>query len=134
MNPKTVMTPDDEPVIVIFRTVAAPRQLVFRCYTDPVHLVHFWGPHGSRMPVCELDLRPGGIWRQVLQFAEGAGRKWCWRENAGGTRYGLGTRFFLLCGGGHVLTRILRCLNGAGCILPDPGKNFKRYFARVLNR
>src|SRR5690606_32318765 len=72
MNPKTVMTPDDEPMIVISRTVAAPRQLVFRCYTDPVHLVHFWGPHGSRMPVCELDLRPGGIWRQVLQFAEGA--------------------------------------------------------------
>jgi uncharacterized protein YndB with AHSA1/START domain len=67
----TVLTPADEPVIVITRTVAAPRELVFRCYTDPVHLVHFWGPHGSSMPVCELDLRPGGVWRQVLQFTEG---------------------------------------------------------------
>lgn len=67
----TVLTPADEPVIVITRTVAAPRELVFRCYTDPVHLVHFWGPHGSSIPVCELDLRPGGVWRQVLRFAEG---------------------------------------------------------------
>lgn len=67
----TVLTPANEPVIVITRTVAAPRELVFRCYTDPVHLVHFWGPHGSSMPVCELDLRPGGVWRQVLQFREG---------------------------------------------------------------
>jgi uncharacterized protein YndB with AHSA1/START domain len=66
-----VLTPDTEPVIIISRVVSAPRELVFRCYTDPVHLVHFWGPHGSRMPVCELDLRPGGVWRQVLQFAEG---------------------------------------------------------------
>jgi uncharacterized protein YndB with AHSA1/START domain len=66
-----VLTPADEPLIIITRTVAAPRELVFRCYTDPVHLVHFWGPHGSSMPVCELDPRPGGVWRQVLQFREG---------------------------------------------------------------
>lgn len=70
-NDTAVLTPADEPVIVITRTVAAPRELVFRCYTDPVHLVHFWGPHGSSMPVCDLDLRPGGVWRQVLQFPEG---------------------------------------------------------------
>jgi uncharacterized protein YndB with AHSA1/START domain len=66
-----VLTPGTDPVIIISRVVSAPRELVFRCYTDPVHLVRFWGPHGSRMPVCELDLRPGGVWRQVLQFAEG---------------------------------------------------------------
>lgn len=71
MTAATVHTPVDAPVIVITRTVAAPRELVFRCYTEPQHLVHFWGPHGGSMPVCDLDLRPGGVWRQVLQFAEG---------------------------------------------------------------
>jgi uncharacterized protein YndB with AHSA1/START domain len=66
-----VSTPADEPEIVISRTVAAPRELVFRCCIDPIHLVHFWGPHGSRMLVCELDPRPGGVWHQVLQFKDG---------------------------------------------------------------
>lgn len=67
-NTHKVLIPANEPVIIISRTVAAPRELVFRCYTEPEHLVRFWGPHGSTMPVCELDLRPGGVWRQVLRF------------------------------------------------------------------
>ncbi|MDB5542490.1 MAG: hypothetical protein JWQ89_4217 [Devosia sp.] len=70
-NLSTVTTPADDPVIVIARSFAAPRALVWRCYTDPVHLVHFWGPKGASNPVSEVDLRVGGAWRQVMRFASG---------------------------------------------------------------
>lgn len=71
MSDTQVILPPDEPVIVIERIFDAPRALVFRVFTDPFHLVHFWGPHGSTNPVCEMDVRPGGIWRQVMRFPNG---------------------------------------------------------------
>lgn len=67
----TVTTPANDPVIVIARSFEAPRTLVWRCYTEPRHLVHFWGPKGATNPVSELDLRVGGAWRQVMRFASG---------------------------------------------------------------
>jgi uncharacterized protein YndB with AHSA1/START domain len=66
-----VIAPPGEPRLVITRGFDAPRELVWRCYTDPVHLVHFWGPHGSTCPLSEVDLRVGGRWRQVMRFASG---------------------------------------------------------------
>lgn len=72
IDPQSFVTaPPGEPTLVITREFAAPRELVWRCYTDPVHLVHFWGPHGSTCPVSEVDLRVGGRWRQVMRFAPG---------------------------------------------------------------
>lgn len=67
----TVTTPADQPVLRISRRFKAPRALVFRCYTDPMHAVHFWGPHGSTTPVCDMDLRVGGVWRTTMRFANG---------------------------------------------------------------
>lgn len=70
-NLASVETPAGEAVIVIRRSFAAPRALVWRCYTDPTHLVQFWGPRGATNPVSDLDLRVGGHWRQVMRFASG---------------------------------------------------------------
>jgi len=70
-NTSAVTTPAHDPVIVIARSFEAPRALVWRCYTDPRHLVHFWGPKGATNPVSDLDLRVGGHWRQVMRFASG---------------------------------------------------------------
>jgi uncharacterized protein YndB with AHSA1/START domain len=70
-NLASVETPAGEAVIVIRRSFAAPRALVWRCYTDPAHLVQFWGPKGVSNPVSDLDLRVGGHWRQVMRFASG---------------------------------------------------------------
>jgi uncharacterized protein YndB with AHSA1/START domain len=67
----TVNLPADEAVIIIERMFDAPRALMFKLFTDPFHLVHFWGPHGSTNPVCEMDLRPGGTWVQVMRFPNG---------------------------------------------------------------
>lgn len=56
----------------ITRTFKAPRDLVFACYTQPEHMVHFWGPHGGTVPECRIDLRVGGVWRVVMRFANGS--------------------------------------------------------------
>ena len=72
MSTSSVLTPKDVPVLVISRTLDAPQALVYKCYTQPEHMVHFWGPHGSTTPVCRVDLRPGGVWRTVMRFADGS--------------------------------------------------------------
>jgi uncharacterized protein YndB with AHSA1/START domain len=67
-----ITTPTDLE-IVITRIFAAPRPLVWEAWTTP-ELVRRWllGPEGWSMPVCEMDLRPGGTWRYVWRKADGA--------------------------------------------------------------
>ena len=68
----TYTTPTDREVVVT-RVVDAPRRLVFAAWTDPKHIPNWLlGPEGWNMPVCELDLRPGGAWRYVWRKADGS--------------------------------------------------------------
>ena len=46
--------------VTVTRVFDAPRDLVFRMWTDPAHLMRWWGPRGYTNPVCELDARIGG--------------------------------------------------------------------------
>jgi len=55
----SIMT-NEEQELVLTRVFDAPRELVFKAWTDPKHVAQWWGPHGFTNPVCELDLRPGG--------------------------------------------------------------------------
>ncbi|PTQ12649.1 hypothetical protein CLG96_00290 [Sphingomonas oleivorans] len=57
--------------VVITRLIDVPRERLFRAWTDPVHLMKWWGPHGFTVPVCELDLRPGGAYRIVMRGPDG---------------------------------------------------------------
>jgi uncharacterized protein YndB with AHSA1/START domain len=66
----TVELPSDTE-IVMRRTFAAPRRLVFDAFTRPEHLVHWWGLRGSTILECNLDARPGGTWRFVVREANG---------------------------------------------------------------
>jgi uncharacterized protein YndB with AHSA1/START domain len=66
----TFTTPSDRE-IVMTRVFDAPRALVFDAYTNPEHLPHWFGPRGWTLPVCEIDLRPGGPWRFVLRGPDG---------------------------------------------------------------
>jgi len=64
-------TPSDRE-FVMTRTFDAPRTLVFDAFTSAEHLPHWMlGPQGWTMPVCEIDLRPGGAWRFVWRRADG---------------------------------------------------------------
>jgi uncharacterized protein YndB with AHSA1/START domain len=56
-----VETPDSEPIIRISRVFRAPRQLIWRCFTEPPHLARFWGPRGVAIRVT-VDLQAGGVW------------------------------------------------------------------------
>ncbi len=51
---------NEEKELVLTRVFDAPRELVFKVWTDPKHVAQWWGPRGFTNPVCELDLRPGG--------------------------------------------------------------------------
>lgn len=57
--------------LVITRVLNAPRDLVFRVWTEPRHVAQWWGPHGFTNPVCELDLRPGGALRITMRGPDG---------------------------------------------------------------
>jgi uncharacterized protein YndB with AHSA1/START domain len=62
---------NNEKIIVITRRLDAPRQLVFNAFTDPEHLVRWWGPKGFKMAWCKLDLRPGGMIHYCARSSEG---------------------------------------------------------------
>jgi uncharacterized protein YndB with AHSA1/START domain len=65
-------TPTDRDV-VITRVVAAPRAVVFDAWTNPRHVPRWMtGPEGWTMPVCEIDLRPGGKWHFVWRKSDGS--------------------------------------------------------------
>ncbi|MCA9611355.1 MAG: SRPBCC family protein [Myxococcales bacterium] len=49
--------------IVIMRVYDAPRDLVFEAWTNPEHIVRWFGPNGFEVTTHEIDLRVGGRWR-----------------------------------------------------------------------
>jgi len=67
-----VTTPSDRE-IVLTRLFDAPRALVFEAMTKPEHIRRWWGNLGDgySVPVCEVDLRPGGAWRFVNRHPRG---------------------------------------------------------------
>lgn len=75
-KPAQVTLPSDREVRVT-RTFNAPRTLVWDAHTKP-ELVTKWmlGPPGWSMPVCEMDVRPGGAY------------KWRWQSDEDGKQFG----------------------------------------------
>jgi len=57
---------------VITRVFDAPRELVFRSWTECNHLKHWWGPKDYVLTRCQIDLRPGGVFLYCLRPPEGA--------------------------------------------------------------
>ncbi|WP_274648877.1 SRPBCC domain-containing protein [Paenibacillus humicola] len=57
--------------LVITRTVKAPRELVFKLWTEEEHLKRWWGPKGFSLEVAQFDLRPGGIFHFSMKSADG---------------------------------------------------------------
>jgi len=58
----------DADELIFTRVFEAPRELVFRCMTEPEHLTHFWGPAGVSAPRDQItvDARPGGVFEAVM--------------------------------------------------------------------
>ena len=58
--------------VAVTRVFDAPARLVFDAHTIPEQVQQWMlGPEGWTMPVCEIDLRPGGSWHYVWRRADG---------------------------------------------------------------
>lgn len=57
--------------LTVERIFDAPRTLVFDAWSKPELLAQWWGPKGWTLPVCNLDLRPGGVWHYCMRGPAG---------------------------------------------------------------
>jgi uncharacterized protein YndB with AHSA1/START domain len=57
--------------LVITRIFDAPRELVWRAWTEPEHFMRWWGPKIFTSPSCEMDLRVGGRYLWCMQWPDG---------------------------------------------------------------
>jgi uncharacterized protein YndB with AHSA1/START domain len=58
--------------IVITRSFDAPRELVFKAFTDPDAIRQWWGQRDNETVVAQLEARPGGRWRFVQRSQDGS--------------------------------------------------------------
>jgi uncharacterized protein YndB with AHSA1/START domain len=64
-------TPDPELDLVLERIVDVPKDLVWLAWTTPEHIKQWFTPAPWKTVECEIDLRPGGIFRTVMRSPEG---------------------------------------------------------------
>ena len=57
--------------LVITRVLDAPRELVWKAWTEPESMMRWWGPKGFTCPVCRIDLRVGGAYLNCMRSPEG---------------------------------------------------------------
>jgi uncharacterized protein YndB with AHSA1/START domain len=67
----TVTLPSDRE-IAFTRIFGRRPDLLFKAWTQPEHLRHWWGCDGSSLTVCDVDLRVGGEWRIVMRMPDGS--------------------------------------------------------------
>ena len=53
------------------RIFDAPRELVFKMWTEAGHVTKWWGPDGFRTTIQRMDVRPGGEWRFIMHGPDG---------------------------------------------------------------
>ena len=58
--------------LVITRIFDAPCRLVFKMWTEPAHLVRWWGPRGFTTISGRMEVRPGGVWSRSMRAPDGS--------------------------------------------------------------
>ena len=66
----SVTLPADDQILIT-REFDAPRELVWRAYTEPDLVRRWWHANRGEMTICDIDLRVGGSWRYVMATPEG---------------------------------------------------------------
>jgi uncharacterized protein YndB with AHSA1/START domain len=69
-NNQSLSTHVEEQEFSVERHFTAPRTLMFQVFTQPEHLKRWWAPQPYTLPVCTIDLRPGGIWHYCMRSPE----------------------------------------------------------------
>lgn len=57
--------------MVVTKLFDAPRELVWKAWTDARYVAQWWGPKGCTAPVCEMDFRVGGKFLFCMRAADG---------------------------------------------------------------
>ncbi len=57
--------------MVVTRVFDAPRELVWKAWTDPEYVMQWWGPKGFSSPVCKIDFRVGGKFLCCMRTPDG---------------------------------------------------------------
>jgi uncharacterized protein YndB with AHSA1/START domain len=70
MNHSTIQL-DPKLDLILERVIDVPRELMWAAWTTPEHIKKWFTPAPWRTVDCELDLRPGGIFRTVMRSPEG---------------------------------------------------------------
>ncbi len=84
MNTEETLMPAEAKDFVISRVFDAPRDLVWKAWTEADRLKDWFGPKGVTIPVCSMDLRPGGVCHYAMRMPNGQEMwgKWTFREIA----------------------------------------------------
>jgi uncharacterized protein YndB with AHSA1/START domain len=64
--------------VLITRVFDAPRESVWKAWTECESLTRWWGPKGFTTPLCKIDFRPGGVLHNCMRSPEG--RDYCGKE------------------------------------------------------
>ena len=62
---------DERERMVITKIFDAPRELVWKAWTDPKYVMRWWGPTGFTAPVCRMDFRVGGTFLYCMRAPDG---------------------------------------------------------------
>ena len=57
--------------MVVTRVFDAPRELVWKAWTDPKYVMQWWGPKGFTCPSCTMDFRVGGKFHICMKSPDG---------------------------------------------------------------
>jgi uncharacterized protein YndB with AHSA1/START domain len=71
MNETKVTAQPGTHEILITREFDAPRDLVFKVYTDPEMMLRWLGPRNMKMEIDTVEVKPGGFWRYIHHDEEG---------------------------------------------------------------
>lgn len=71
MSKLTVVVEPGKQEIFMTRMFDAPRELVFKAYTDPALIARWWGLRQNTTLIDEMEARPGGKWRFVERDPDG---------------------------------------------------------------
>ncbi|WP_339218096.1 SRPBCC domain-containing protein [Paenibacillus sp. FSL W7-1332] len=70
------MTEQSKQGLLLSRVFNAPRELVFKVWTDPEHFGKWWGPQGYSLEVITMDVRPGGMFLGCQKSPDGNQAMW----------------------------------------------------------
>jgi uncharacterized protein YndB with AHSA1/START domain len=72
MEEKTkVSTNLEDRTLVVERVFDAPREIVWKAWTEPERIARWWGPRGWQTSNAAFDFRPGGVWHYCMRGPDG---------------------------------------------------------------